>query len=193
MANIKKIAVVSGITALVGALIYKSVQTTLELKAFYNQLSFNLINLRAYFDNKNFWDALLHPNLVIKADVEFINPTKTSVSFQKPVITLKYDGQELTKSKISKDIITIDAEGVSLAKDFTFTIDLYSKYSILIDIFKKVKKNINLDGKTTAKDKVSAIISQVSDAALLDILPLLECNILLYFGGVPIDYTTKLV
>lgn len=193
MANIKKIAVVSGITALVGALIYKSVQTTLELKAFYDQLSFNLINLRAYFDNKNFWDALLHPNLVIKADVEFINPTKTSVSFQKPVITLKYGDSELTRSLISKDIITIEAEGASLAKNFTFTIDLYSKYDILIDIFKKVKKNINLEGKTTKKDKVTAILSQVSDAALLDILPMLECKILLYFGNFPFQYSTKLV
>lgn len=193
MANIKKIAVVSGITALIGALIYKSVQTTLELKALYNQLSFNLINLRIYFDNKNFWDALKKPILVIKADVEFINPTKASTSFQKPIITLKYNGQELAKSQISKDIIKIEAEGVSLAKDFTFSIDLYSKYAILIDIFQRLKKNVNLDGKTTAKDKISAIISQVSDAALADILPLLDCNIFLYYAGIPIDYTTKLV
>lgn len=193
MANIKKIAAFTGIATLIGAIIYKSIQTSLELKAFYDQLSFNIVNLRAYFDNKNFWQALVNPILVIKADVEFVNPTKTSISFQKPTITLRYNGSELAKSKISKDIITIEPEGVSIAKNFTFSIDLYSKYTILIDIFNRLKKNVNLDGKNTAKDKIKAIIEQVSDAALMDILPLLECNILVYWGNNPIDYTTKLV
>ena len=124
--NVKKVLIGTAIAAVVGYLIYKGTQKTFEAKAFVDQLNFNIKLGKIAIQNKK---------LVIKLNIEFINPTKLSVSFEKPTVQIKYNGSVLAQSKISKDIVTIKPQGMSVLKDMTFEIPILSllyRHTLLI-------------------------------------------------------------
>lgn len=173
-------------------LIYKAAQKTSEYTAFYNQLAINVKPKSIKLDGK-----ILQPlkaKLIIKLDVEFINPTKTSISFQKPNVIIKYKDTELARSKVSTDIVTIQPQGTSRISDITFEIPLANSttLSTLTDMIRTVGTGVfTTQGGNTATN-ISAIISALSNNVLTKLMPLLTVDLLTYIGDMPITYTQKL-
>lgn len=184
MAVLKKILIGTGILA-GGYLIYKIATASAEANAFVTNLNFNI---------KPSGIKLSGTNLVVKIDVEFINPTNTSVSFRKPMVTINYRGSVLAQSKVSTDIVTIQPNGVSRIKDITFNIPLtnLSILSSVIDMVKTVKSDIKIDQNATLVQKLSQLASGLSSNAITKLLPLLEVSMLVYVSDIPIPYSTKL-
>lgn len=184
MAVLKKILIGTGILA-GGYIIYKIATASAEANAFVTNLNFNI---------KPSGIKLSGTNLVVKIDVEFINPTNTSVSFRKPMVTISYRGSTLAQSKVSTDIVTIQPNGVSRIKDITFNIPLtnLSILSSVIDMVKTVKSDIKIDQNATLVQKLSQLASGLSSNAITKLLPLLEVSMLVYVSDIPIPYSTKL-
>lgn len=173
-------------------LIYKAAQKTSEYTAFYNQLAINVKPKSIKLDGK-----LLQPlkaKLVIKLDVEFINPTKTSISFQKPNVIIKYKDTELARSKVSTDIVTIQPQGTSRISDITFEIPLANSttLSTLTDMVRTVGAGVFTTQSGNIATNISAIISALTNNVLTKLMPLLTVDLLTYIGDMPITYSQKL-
>lgn len=184
MAVLKKILIGAGILA-GGVIIYKIATASAEANAFVTNLNFNI---------KPSGIKLSGTTLVVKIDVEFINPTNTSVSFRKPMVTISYRGSTLAQSKVSTDIVTIQPNGISRIKDITFNIPLtsISLFTTILDMVQTVKADIKIDPNATILQKISQLTSALSSNAVTRLLPLLEVSMLVYVGDVPIPYSTKL-
>lgn len=186
---------------IVGFIAYKLTQTTLELKAFYDQLSFEIQNLSIKVvkkESKNILKQIVNtliPTLQITFDIKFTNPTKTSIELQKPVVKILYNGNELARSAIStsNNKIRIEKENVSYARNFVFDIDLQQKFSVVFDMVSKIASGIQVDNNATLFQKAGQLASGLTSNVLTKLLPLIDVNILIYAGNTPIDYTTKLV
>lgn len=173
-------------------LIYKAAQKTSEYTAFYNQLAINVKPKSIKLDGK-----LLQPlkaQLIIKLDVEFINPTKTSISFQKPNVIIKYKDTELARSKVSTDIVTIQPQGTSRISDITFEIPLANSttLSTLTDMIRTVGAGVFTTQSGNIATNISAIISALTNNVLTKLMPLLTVDLLTYIGDMPITYSQKL-
>lgn len=184
--NIKKAIIVTAIVGGIGYLIYKGTQKTLEAKAFVNNLNFDIKVASCKVQNSK---------IVLKLNIDFINPSKMSVSFQKPNVIINYNGSELTRSKISTDIVTIKAQSTSRLSNMTFEIPLmtFSMLSIVADMLAKITEGVRLDRTKTVAENAKNIVAALSDNAMKKLLPLLEVKLLTYIGDNPIEYTTKLV
>ncbi len=192
MAKLTDILIGSGLALGAGYLIYKIVNTTAEASAFVNQLQFNIKPSSIKLDGKILSPASV--KLIIKVDVEFINPTKTSVSFQKPNVTLKYKNAVFAQSKISTDMVTINPFGTSRIKDITFEIPLFSSGTLttIIDMLKTAGTGISVNANDTLANKLMTVFSLMSNNVLTKLLPLLEVSLITYIGSTPITYSTKL-
>ena len=173
-------------------LIYKAAQKTSEYTAFYNQLAINVKPKSIKLDGK-----LLQPlkaQLIIKLDVECINPTKTSISFQKPNVIIKYKDTELARSKVSTDIVTIQPQGTSRISDITFEIPLANSttLSTLTDMIRTVGAGVFTTQSGNIATNISAIISALTNNVLTKLMPLLTVDLLTYIGDMPITYSQKL-
>jgi len=182
----KKWIIGIAVAGTIGYLIYKGTQKTLEAKAFVDHLN---------FDIKVASCKIQSSKLILKLNIDFINPTKMSVSFQKPNVTIKYNGSELARSKVSTDIVTIKPEGASRISNMTFEIPLlnFSMLSIFADMMAKITEGFRIDRTKTVVENAKNLIALLSDNAMKKLLPLLEVSLLTYIGSNPISYTTKLV
>lgn len=192
MAKLSNILIGFGLALGGGYLIYKIANTAAEVNAFYNQLSINIKPRTIKLDGK-----ILEPlksKLVIKIDVEFINPTKTSISFQKPYVVLKYKDSELTRSKTSSDIVKIEAEGTSRIQDITFEIPLgdITTINIITDMIRTTGTGVFVDANNSLFKNVTTIFQTLTNNVLTKLLPLLEVSLLIYVGNTPITYSQKL-
>lgn len=183
--NVKKVLIGTAIAAVVGYLIYKGTQKTIEAKAFVDQLNFNIKLGKIAIQNKK---------LVIKLNIEFINPTKLSVSFEKPTVQIKYNGSVLAQSKISKDIVTIKPQGMSVINDMTFEIPILSlkTVSLFADMLSKAGEGFKFNKNAKLKDNITNLINTLSNNVLTKLLPLLEVAMVVYVGDIAIPYSTKL-
>lgn len=196
----KTLAWILGLS-LVGVGVYKLTQTTLELKAFYDHIAFSAENVKITFvkqEGKTILQTILNnliPKIRIKFDIKITNPTKTSVTFQKPFVKILYDGSELATSTItnSANKVTIQKESFTYIRDFQFDIDLGSKFSVIYDMVSKVASGVSIDRSATLKDNLTKMASVLTDNVLNQLLPLIEVNILVYAGNNPIDVKFKLV
>lgn len=183
--NIKKTVIVLALVGGIGYLIYKGTQKTLEAKAFVNNLNFDIKVASCKVQNSK---------IILKLNIDFINPSKMSVSFQKPNVIINYNGSELSRSKISTDIVTIKAQSTSRLSNMTFEIPLsFSMLSIIADMLAKVTEGVRLDRTKSVGDNAKNVIAMLSDNAMKKLLPLLEVKLLTYIGDNPIEYSTKLV
>ena len=175
-----------------GYLIYKVAHKTAEYTAFVNQLAINIKPKSIKLDGK-----ILKPTqakIIIKIDVEFINPTKTSFSFQKPNVVIKYKDTELARSKVSTDIITLQAEGTSRISDITFEIPLAdtNTLSILVDMIRTVGTGVFINQNQNILTNVTTVFNTLSNNVLTKLLPLISADLLVYVGDIPISYSQKL-
>lgn len=196
----KAIAWIFGLS-LVGFGVYKIAQTTLELKAFYDQIAFAAENIRFSIVKKEGGNVLqkivnwLVPTIRIQFDIKITNPTKTSVTFQKPFVKILYNGSELATSTITNasNKVKINPENHSYIRNFVFDIDLQSKFSVVYDMVSKVVSGLHVDRTQNTKENVMTIASVLTDNVLNKLMPLIDVNILVYAGDTPIDTTFKLI
>ncbi len=183
--NVKKVLIGTAIAAVVGYIIYKGTQKTIEAKAFVDQLNFNIKLGKIAIQNKK---------LVIKLNIEFINPTKLSVSFEKPTVQIKYNGSILAQSKVSSDIVTIKPQGMSMLKDMTFEIPILSlqTVSLFADMLAKAGEGFKFDKNAKLTENITNLINTLSNNVLSKLLPLLEVAMVVYVGDIAIPYSTKL-
>ena len=127
-------------------------------------------------------------SIILKVNIEISNPTKTSVSFEKPYILIKYGNKTLTSSKASSDIIRIEPQSTTTIKNYTLQIPIdLSTASIFIDIARRLGTSLTF---TTP----AAFVSALSDTLMTQILPQLTLNVLVYLPNksMPVSFETKL-
>lgn len=192
MSKLTNILIGSALAIGGGYIIYKLANTAAEVKAFYDQLAINVKPRTIKVDGNIL--SPLKAKLIITIDVEFINPTKTSISFQKPYVVLKYKGSELTRSKTSNDIVTIAAEGASRIQGITFEIPLgdINTISILTDMIQTAGAGVFVDRNAGLTTNVTTVFRALTSNVMTKLLPQLEVSLLIYVGETPITYNQKL-
>ena len=117
-----------------------------------------------------------------------------AVSFEKPTVQIKYNGSVLAQSKISKDIVTIKPQGMSVLKDMTFEIPILSlqTVSLFADMLSKAGEGFKFDKNAKLTENITNLINTLSNNVLTKLLPLLEVAMVVYVGDIAIPYSTKL-
>lgn len=175
--------------------IYKLASAAYELKTFIDQITFQIKAGKPVFSIAGDWNA---PIIRIKLNVVFTNPTKTKISFEKPTITVFYDKNTLTQSKIptgsDKDkLIHILAQDYTLIQNLTFDIPVDANtIMILVDIAKKVTSGLQIKESDSFWTKATAVVNAFASNAN-KVLELFEVQAVTYFAGHPITYKTKIV
>lgn len=171
--------------------IWKLVSGANELKTFYDQL---IINIKAGNPAIRFAGNIWNPILRIRLNVEFVNPTKTSVSFEKPTVTIFYNGNTIAQSKISNEEVTIRPQDTSIIQNLTFDIPLTSITVVgaLVDIARKLRTGIEVKDSDPLAVKAAAVFSTLS-SNLDNVLPLFDVSCVIYLAGQPFTYKTKIV
>lgn len=174
-----KIGLWTAAIAVVGVAAYKLTASAANIDAFAKQATFK------FKVNKISKDG---SDILVKLNVEISNPTKTSISFEKPHLKLLYGRKTLTQSTASSDIITIDPQSTTVIRNYTLKIPIdLSTATILIDVAKKI-------GLSLSFTSINDFISSLSDAILTKIMPQLTLSVLIYFAGknMPVSFETKL-
>ncbi|MBQ3658329.1 MAG: hypothetical protein II956_16045 [Bacteroidales bacterium] len=179
MASLGKILGITAAVGFVGYGIYWGVSRAADVSSLAKNVSFNISVSKVKFSNK----VLGIPTTVtIYLTVEIINPTKLSISFEKPTVWAYYDGKTLAQSIQSTDKIKLEPQGSTFIKNIALKIPMASNISLFMDMGKRVFSNLNTQDK---------IVSQIITNAK-DLLPLISVQIKTYIGQTPIEYTTSL-
>lgn len=175
-----------------GYLVYKLVSGANELATFIKQLSINIKAGSQPVTIKNLlsWGKQI---LVLKLNVEFVNPTKTSISFEKPTVTIFYKGNTIAQSKISNSMVTIAPQDVSYIQDLTFEIPIANITIIntLVDICKQLGTGITINESDTLIQKAATVCANIG-TNLDAVLPFFDVTCVIYYGGQPFTYKTKI-
>ena len=174
-----KIGLWTTVITVVGVAAYKLTASAANIEAFTKQASFK------FKVNKT---SKSGSDILVKLNVEISNPTKTSISFEKPHLKLLYGGKVLTESTASSDVITIDPQSTTVIRNYTLKIPIdISTATILIDVAKKI-------GLSLQFTSINAFVSSLTDAILTKIMPQLTLSVLIYFAGknMPVSFETKL-
>ena len=182
MANVGKIIGITTIVGVAGIFTYKLVSKARDVSSLINNIRFNITPSKAKISGTN---------LSVFVNVEIINPTKLSVSFEKPYVRIFYNGNLLAESKQSKDLVKVEPQGTTKIKDIELKISLLSNISTFVDMGKKAFTDLKITESTSATNKALAIASKIATNAQ-SILPLLSVWVKTYVGGQPIEYSTAL-
>lgn len=178
MKTVGKILLGVGITGVVGFVLYKTTQKAADIEAFKNMLSFRI-------DPKGI--SATKTAINVRVDVVITNPTKTSVSFQKPFLQLKYGKQVFASSKMSSDTVTVAAQNVTTIKNYTLQIPLSVTTALqLVGMIKKVATDF------PAISTVSEFVAALSQSVLDKLLPLMTVSGVVYIGNTPITFEKQL-
>ena len=182
-----------GLFAVGGYALYKVFNLAYNVNMFAQQLGFAI---KAGEKPISLTGSLLNPVLRLNLDCEFTNPTKVAVEVKRPRITILYKGKILVQSPIpsDNDIIRIDPMGVSIAKNFSFTLPLTDAnvISSLIDMGKVLGTGIAARDEDGIIAKIQAVTSTLSNN-LDSLLPLFDINCLVYTSIGDFTYNTKIV
>jgi hypothetical protein len=174
-----KIAIGTLVVGGIGVAAYKVTATAANVEAFAKQTTFKIKVSKVSKEGDS---------IVLKVNIEISNPTKTSVSFEKPYILIKYGNKTLTSSKASSDIIRIEPQSTTTIKNYTLQIPIdLSTASILIDIARRLGTSLTF---TSPRE----FIASLTDTLMTQILPQLTLNVLVYLPNksMPITFETKL-
>ncbi|MCR4558660.1 MAG: hypothetical protein K5685_01105 [Bacteroidales bacterium] len=179
MASIGKILGITAAAGVVGYGIYWTVSRAADISSLSKNVNFNINVSKVKFSNK----VLGIPSTVtLYLTVEIINPTKLSISFEKPTVWAFYNGNQIAQSIQSTDKIKLEAQGSTFIRNIALKIPLASNISTFVDMGKRVFTNLN------SQDK---IISQIMNNTSA-LLPLITVRIKTYIGQTPIEYETSL-
>lgn len=173
------IVIVTLVIGGIGVAAYKVTATAANVEAFAKQATFKIKVSKVSKEGDS---------IILKVNIEISNPTKTSVSFEKPYILIKYGNKTLTSSKASSDIIRIEPQSTTTIKNYTLQIPIdLSTASIFIDIARRLGTSLTF---TTP----AAFVSALSDTLMTQILPQLTLNVLVYLPNksMPVTFETKL-
>lgn len=171
-----------GIAGAAGYLIYKLVGKANEADIMLNNLEFSVAPSKPSFSGIS--------TINIPVNVEIFNPSKLEVSFEKPLVYIKYvmdNGQVATiaHSTPSSDKVTIKAMGVSSINDIVLPINILSNLSVFSEIGKKLFGGMSDQAGLVAK-------FQSISGNLTALLPLLQVQIITRIGDLAIDKTFAL-
>lgn len=164
-------------------LVFKGAQKVVDANTFINNLQFSIkpgdSPIRMTGIN----------NIQLKLDVFITNPTKMTLSFEKPIVTIMYGDSILAQSKIpdpdKNNDVTIKPRATTKIS-MTFDISILSNWSTWIAIGKQLGKDTS---SATGVSDIANIVSANANA----VLEMLKVKILTYIGDTPIDYVTTIV
>lgn len=179
MASIGKVI---GITAAVGVAgygFYWLVSRAAEVDSLIKNVNFNISVAKVKFSNK----VLGIPTTVtIFLTVEIINPTKLSISFEKPTIWAFYNDNQIAQSTQSSDKIKLEPQGSTFIRNIALKIPLTSNMGVFLDMGKRIFSDIKSQDKL-----IPQIIANANK-----IMPLITVRLKTYVGQTPIEYETNL-
>ena len=171
-----------GITAAVGAAGYGAyylISRAAEIDTLSKDIQFNISVSKINFSAK----VLGIPTTVtLYLTVEIINPTKLSISFEKPTIWAFYNGNQIESTKQSTNKIKLEKQGSTYIRNIALKIPLAANIAVFMDMGKRVFSNINTQDKM-----IPQIIANASA-----LLPLISVRLKTYIGELPITYETSL-
>ncbi len=126
--------------------------------------------------------------LQLNLDVYISNPTKFTISFEKPTVTIFYDKTIIAQSKMPDNgeipIISLRPQAITQIT-MSFDITIWTNLSTWIDIGKQIGKNVK---SQTGVNEITNIVM----ANAQEVLKLLKVKLITYYGDTPIPYETAL-
>lgn len=179
MASVGKVIGITAAVGVVGYGVYWFISRAADVDSLIKNINFNISVSKVKFSNK----VLGIPTTVtIYLIVEIINPTKLSISFEKPTVWVNYNGNQLAQSMQSTDKIKLEPQGSTYIRNIALKIPLSSNIGLFMDMGKRVFTNINTQDK---------LIPQIM-ANANKLMPLINVRIKTYIGQTPIEYETSL-
>lgn len=127
-------------------------------------------------------------NIQLNLDVYISNPTKFTIDFEKPIVTIFYGDTILAQSKMpdtaTPQIVEIKPQAISKIS-LSFDIAIWSNILTWIDIGKTIGKNVS---SQTGVNEIANIVA----ANAQKVMKLLRVRLLTYYGDTPIPYETTL-
>lgn len=183
MASFKKIALVSGLT-IFGLWAVKSLlQTGNDVAQMVDKFDFEIINPRIRVSGTN---------LVLTIDIKILNPTKTTISVEKPYVEVFYTSMQgerikLANSSPSSSMVTINAQTYSIISNLQFSIPILSNLGVFKEILQRAISNISVSSFTD----VLNIPGKVSEN-LANIYPYLSVSLLTHWQNIAVSKEFKL-
>lgn len=163
-------------------LAFKGTQKVLDAKAFADKLQLSIkpaAKKPIRFTGIN--------NIEINLDVLISNPTKTSLTIEKPMVTIFYGDNILAQSKIPSGEdknVTILPQTTSVVS-MSFDVSLISNLGIWLEIGRTIGKDTS---SATSKNELSTTLAANAQA----VLQKLSFDIITYIGDTPITYKTSI-
>lgn len=183
MASFKKIALVSGLT-IFGLWAVKSLlQTGNDVAQMVDKFDFEIINPRIKVSGTN---------VVLTIDIKILNPTKFSITVEKPYVEVFYTSMageriKLANSSPSTSMVTINAQTYSIISNLQFSISILSNLGVFKEILQRAISNISVSSFTD----VLNIPGKISEN-LANVYPFLSVSLLTHWQDVAISKEFKL-
>lgn len=178
MASVRKIVGVTAAVAVVGCGVYYVMSKAAEVDSLIKNIQFNVTPSKIRLDG-----GLLSPVLKVYLNVGIVNPTKLSISFEKPTVWIYFNGSCLASSTQSTDKIKLEQQGTTTIRNIELSIPITSNFQTFMEMGRRVFQNVS-----NSKD---GLISQLKNN-LSALLPLLSVKLKTYIGKAPIEYETSL-
>jgi len=173
MASAGKIIGITAAVAAAGFGVYYVISKAAEVDSLRKNIQFSVTPSKVRFDG-----GLLSPTLKVYLNVSIINPTKLSISFEKPTCWIYFNGSCLASSTQSTDKIKLEQQGTTKIRNIELSIPVLKNIQSFIELGRKAFQNVS--------NTNDGLINQIK-SNLTALLPYFEVGIKTYIGKTPIE------